>query len=78
MEIKVITYEESRLEFFRQKRDMEVKRYEQFVKSKSLAELPKMEQRRMLSEIGERISYWNDIVKMLEEKENENHTMRND
>lgn len=67
MELKVITYEESRLEFFRQKRDMEVKRYEQFVKSKSLAELPKIEQHRMLSEIGERISYWNDIVKMLEE-----------
>ena len=68
MELKVITYEEIRLEFFRQKRDMEVKRYEQFVKSKSLAELPKMEQHRMLSEIGERISYWNDIVKMLEDK----------
>ena len=67
MEIKVITYEESRLEFFRQKRDMEVKRYERFVKSKSLAELPTSEQNRMLSEIGERISYWNDIVQMLEE-----------
>ena len=68
MPIKVITYEESRLEFFRQKRDMQVKRYEQFVKSKSFEEFPKMEQHRMLSEIGERISYWNDIVKMLEEK----------
>ena len=78
MELKVITYEESRLDFFRKKRDMEVKRYEKFVKSKSIAELPKMEQHRMLSEIGEWISYWNDIVKMLEEKANENHTMQND
>lgn len=69
MEIKVITYEESRLEFFKTKRDMEIKRYENFKKSKSIAELPPMEQQRMLSEIGERISYWNDIVKMLEEKE---------
>ena len=69
MEIKVITYEESRLMYFKDKRDMEIKRYEQFKKSKALKELPPMEQHRMLSEIGERISYWNDIVKMLEEKE---------
>ena len=68
MEIKVITYEESRLEFFKAKRDIDVKRYEQFKKSKALQELPPMEQHRLLSEIGERISYWNDIVKMLEEK----------
>ena len=68
MPIKVITYEESRLVYFKDKRDMEVKRYEPFIKSKSFEELPKMEQHRILSEIGERISYWNDIVKMLEEK----------
>lgn len=71
MTIKVITYEESRLEFFKIKRDIEFANYERFKKSGALNELPPMEQHRMLSEIGERISYWNDILKMLEEKVNE-------
>ena len=78
MELKVITYEESRLEFFRQKRDIEQKYYDSFIKSQRFNELPHSEQELALSEIGERISYWNDIVKMLEDKANENHTMRND
>ena len=69
MEIKVITYEESRLEFFRQKRDIEQKYYDGFIKSQRFKSLPPSEQELALSEIGERISYWNDIVKMLEEKE---------
>ena len=67
MELKVITYEESRLMYFKDKMDMEIKMYEKLKKSKTLKELPPMEQHRMLSEIGERISYWNDIVKMLED-----------
>ena len=69
MEIKVITYEESRLEFFRQKRDIEQRHYDSFIKSQRFKALPHSEQELALSEIGERISYWNDIVKMLEEKE---------
>lgn len=73
MEIKVITYEESRLEFFKIKRDIEFANYERFKKSSALKELPPMEQHRMLSEIGERISYWNDIVKMLEDNVKNNH-----
>lgn len=68
MEIKVITYEESRLNYFKQKRKVQVAMYKNLQKSKGFKELPPMEQHRMLSEIGERISYWNDIVKMLEEK----------
>ena len=76
MELKVITYEESRLEFFRQKRDIEQRYYDSFIKSQRFKSLPPSEQELALSEIGERISYWNDIVKMLEEKENENHTVR--
>lgn len=69
MEIKVITYEESRLNYFKQMRKVQVAMYKKLPKSKGFKELPPMEQHRMLSEIGERISYWNDIVKMLEEKE---------
>lgn len=68
MQIKVITYEESRLVYFKQKRKIEIAKYKSMEKSKGFKELPKMEQHRLLSEIGERISYWNDIVKMLEEK----------
>lgn len=68
MEIKVITYEESRLNYFKQKRKIEIAKYNRLEKSKGFKELPPMEQHRLLSEIGERISYWNDIVKMLEEK----------
>ena len=66
MIIKEITYAESRLEFFKTKRDMEIKRYENFKNSKTLKNLPPIERQRMLSEIGERISYWNDIVELLE------------
>lgn len=69
MPIKVITYEEGRLEFFRQKRDIDQKYYNSFIKSKRFKSLPPSEQELELSEIGERISYWNDIVKMLEDKE---------
>lgn len=68
MPIKVITYEESRLEFFKQKRDIEQKHYDSFIKSQRFKSLPPSEQELALSEIGERISYWNDIVKILEEK----------
>lgn len=67
MEIKVITYEESRLNYFKEKRKYQVAMYKNLQKSQGFKELPPMEQHRMLSEIGERISYWNDIVKMLED-----------
>ena len=68
MEIKVITYEESRLNYFKQMRKVQVARYKNLKKSEGFKELPPMEQHRLLSEIGERISYWNDIVKMLEDE----------
>lgn len=68
MKIKVITYEESRLEFFRKKRDIEQKYYDSFIKSRTFKALPKSEQEIVLSDKGEKISYWNDVVKMLEEK----------
>ena len=66
IEIEVVTYEEARLTFFKAQRDIATKRYEQFQKSKSLKELPPMEQHRLLSIIGERLSFWNDIIEMLE------------
>lgn len=67
MELKVITYEESRLEFFKAKRDIEQKYYDSFIKSETFKRLPRSEQEMVLSDKGEKISYWNDIVKMLEE-----------
>lgn len=71
MIIEVKTYAESRLEFFKTKRDMEIKRYENFKSSNALKELPPIERHRMLSEIGERISYWNDIIELLEKSPTE-------
>ena len=65
--MELITYEESRLEFFRQKRDIEQKYYDSFIKSQRFKSLPPSEQELALSKIGEQISYWNDIVKMLED-----------
>lgn len=67
MEIMFISYEESRLYFFKQERDRAAKRYERISKSKDLVKLPKKEQHRLLSDFGIILSYWNDIVKMLED-----------
>jgi hypothetical protein len=37
-----------------------------------------VERMTMLSEAGEEVSYYEKVIEMLEEKPNENHTMRND
>lgn len=68
MELKVITYEESRLRYFKSQRDRQVSRYERIKNSRAFKELPPFEQNLMLSEIGERISFCNDVVEMLEDK----------
>lgn len=66
MELKVITYEERMLDYF--------KRRLKFAKAK----LARVERKRftnvvdrmtMLSEAGEEVSYYEEVVKMLEEKE---------
>lgn len=64
--MEVIGYEDARLTFFKAQRDIAEKRYERLQKSKAFKELPSIEQHRLLSLIGERLSFWNDIIEMLE------------
>lgn len=72
MELKVITYEESRLEFFKNELKMSRKKLELVQRRRTMDRVEKM---RMLGDAGAEVSYYEDVVKMLEEKENENHTM---
>jgi len=78
MEIKVITYEESRLEFFKKEMKMAQNKLERIRRMCNRNESPMSEKSLMLDDAGTEVSYYRDIVKMLEEKANENHTMRND
>ena len=66
MELKVITYEESRLEFFKNELKMSRKKLELVQRRRTMDRLEKM---RMLGDAGAEVSYYEDIVKMLEEKE---------
>lgn len=65
MEIKVITYEESRLEFFKNELKMSRKKLELVQRRRTMDRLEKM---RMLGDAGAEVSYYEDVVKMLEEK----------
>lgn len=65
MQIKVINYEESRLEFFKNELKMSRKKLE-FVRRRRT--MNGVEQMRMLSDVGAEVSYYEDVVKMLEEK----------
>ena len=64
MEIKVITYEESRLDFFKKELKMEENKLAR-IDRKRFANC--LERHEMLSEAGAEVSYYRDIVKMLEE-----------
>lgn len=66
MEIKVITYEERMLEFFKKQLKFSKQKLER-IKRKRFTNV--VERMTMLSEAGEEVSYYEDIVKMLEEKE---------
>lgn len=78
MPIKVITYEESRLEFFKKELRMAQNKCERIKRTLNRNESPLSEKLLMLDDAGAEVSYYRDIVKMLEDKSNENHTMRND
>lgn len=69
MEIKVITYEESRLEFFKNELKMSRKKLELVQRRRTMDRVEKM---RMLGDAGAEVSYYEDVVKMLEEKEKPN------
>ena len=64
--IEVVTYEQSRLAYFKELQSRQKKRFEQFEKSSALKELPPQERHNQLSQMGEVLQYYDDIVKMLE------------
>ncbi len=68
MEIKVVSYEESRLDYFRKQRNRLQKRFDQFEKSETVKEMPFLERYETLSEMGEIISYYDSVIAMLEEE----------
>ena len=65
--IEVITYEQSRLAYFKELQSRQKKRFEQFEKSSAIKELPPQERHYQLSKMGEVLQYYDDIVKMLED-----------
>ena len=65
--IDVITYEQSRLAYFKELQNRQKKRFEQFEKSSALKELSPQEKHCQLSQMGEILQYYDDIVKMLEQ-----------
>lgn len=68
MPIKVITYEESRLEFFKRELRMAQNKCERIKRTLNGNESPLSEKSLMLDDAGAEVSYYRDIVKMLEEK----------
>lgn len=66
VEIKVISYEEARLSYFKELQERQKKRFEQFEKSSAIKELPPQERYYQLSKMGETLQYYDDVVKMLE------------
>lgn len=65
--IEVITYEQSRLEYFKELQNRQKKRFEKFEKSSAIKELPPQERYYQISKMGEVLQYYDDIVKMLED-----------
>ena len=67
MPIKVITYEERMLEFFNKQLKFSKQKLERIEKKRFTNVVERMT---MLSEAGEEVSYYEKVVKMLEEKAN--------
>lgn len=65
--IEVITYEQSRLEYFKELQNRQRKRFERFKKSSAIKELSPQEKYYQISKMGEVLQYYDDIVKMLED-----------
>lgn len=73
MPIKVITYEESRLEFFKKELKMAQNKLERIRRTCNRNESPLSEKSLMLDDAGAEVSYYKDIVKMLEDNVKNNH-----
>lgn len=69
MEIKVVTYEESRLAYFEGVRERQEKRIRRFENSKKAKAMPCEERYRLLSELGEILSYYDDVIAMLKNQQ---------
>ena len=67
MEIKVITYEERMLEFFNKQLKFSKQKLERIERKRFTNVVDRMT---MLSDAGEEVSYYEEVVKMLEEKAN--------
>ena len=67
MEIKVITYEERMLEFFNKQLKFSKQKLERIERKRFTNVVERMT---MLSDAGEEVSYYEEVVKMLEEKTN--------
>jgi hypothetical protein len=65
MELKVITYEERMLEFFNKQLKLSKAKLAR-VERKQFANV--VDRMTMLSEAGEEVSYYEEVVKMLEDK----------
>jgi hypothetical protein len=65
MEIKVITYEERMIEFFKKQLRMAQGKLSRAERARFTTVVDRMT---MLSEAGEEVSYYEEVVKMLEEK----------
>ena len=65
MKIKVITHEESMLEFFNKQLKFSKQKLERIERKRFTNVVDRMT---MLSDAGEEVSYYEEVVKMLEEK----------
>ena len=67
MELKVITYEERMLEFFNKQLKFSKQKLERIKRKRFTKVVDRMT---MLSDAGEEVSYYEKVVKMLEERDN--------
>lgn len=68
MTIKTITYEEDRLSFFIEQRKLVEKRYKRLAKVVKPSDSYLSETRRLLSEAGQELSFYDDVIRMFGEK----------
>lgn len=66
-ELKEITYKEERLGFFADQRKTVQKRYDRLEKAIKPDEPYLSERRQFLSDLGRELSFYNDVIKMLED-----------
>lgn len=66
-ELKLITYKEERLIYFKDQRKLIKNRYDRLEKAIKSDEPYLSEHRQFLSDLGHELSFLNDVIKMLED-----------